>query len=152
MIARPTREAVSMPRWTLRMLTVLVAVAGLSWSSGCTRAEVKNAPSRAVPPAADPAEGCESLSSSIRLAAEEAGACEQDSDCVLLPVDICAMEGLGCYWAAVNTSRPTGELTSAIDRYLTSDCIQADCDCNGPPETFACLQGQCAPAEPRGAQ
>jgi len=140
-----------MSRWTFRMLTGLIAVAVLSWSSGCNRTAVKDAPPRVVPPVADRADDCESLTSSIRLAAEEAAGCEKDSDCGLLPVEICAIGGLGCYWAAVNTSRPTGALTSAIDRYLTSDCIQADCDCSGPPETFACVQGQCTPAEPRGA-
>jgi hypothetical protein len=69
--------------------------------------------------------------------------CDSDTQCAVVDFSACDIEGLGCYWVAVNRDRPMTELTGALYQLEQHPCPVADCDCPTPPTAARCRGGRC---------
>ncbi len=89
------------------------------------------------------AEQCPKLEAAMVEAGQELGQCTSDAQCTIVETPMCGIEGLGCYWAALNRTRDASPLTEAVQAWRDNPCLAAECDCAGRPTAARCRGGQC---------
>ena len=91
-------------------------------------------------------DNCQTLRAAITAAAIEEATCTTHEECGNRRVDLCDVEGLGCYGHITNTSQPVDRLDNAIAAHKEANCPISKCKCESPASVFECYQGQCTAA------
>lgn len=85
---------------------------------------------------------CAELLDALVLLAKTQSFCGKSEDCQLLPTDLCAVAGLGCYHIALSKFADLKGIQSLLAAHAQAKCPTADCDC-ATPSKASCQQGKC---------
>lgn len=85
---------------------------------------------------------CTEILTALVALAKSQGFCTNDAGCQVLPTDLCAIAGLGCYHIALSKFADTKGIIALLAAYAEAKCPTADCDCATPTQA-KCSQGKC---------
>ena len=86
---------------------------------------------------------CQAKTATIVKTARAAAQCQTDDQCIREDVELCNIDGLGCYSIILNKDRSREPLKKAIADYIANTCPRSKCDCAPLSSTLRCRDGYC---------